>query len=213
MDTEKLIEAPHEKLLPEHIASNQDSYTPASEEFQEDQYIDEYDNYQLRTFLAWSAPGRPFQKRSKEYFLTILVIMLLLEVILFLFSQYLLMVLVVAFVFLTYALNTVVPHDFHYKITSQGVMVEDHFFIWEELYDFYFKRQNGSDVLIIGTKAWYPGELTIVLGDMHKFHIRDILLEFLPYREYIKPTFMEKAAGWLEKNFPLDRTASSPPQK
>lgn len=161
--------------------------------------------YETKTLLSWSAPGRPFEKKGKEYFLNILIIMLLVEVILFLFSQYVLMALVLALVFLTYALNTVSPHDFHYKITSGGIMVEDHFFLWQELYDFYFKQVNGVDVLIIGTKAWYPGELTIVLGMMHVDHVRDTLLQYLPYREYVKPTFMEKSSVWLEKNFPLDR--------
>jgi hypothetical protein len=181
-------------------------------QFHEHEVQDEYGRkrYDLRTLLSWSAPGRPFQKRGKEYFLNILIIMLLVQVILFLFSQYALMALVLALVFLTYALNTVSPHDFHYKVTSQGIMVEDHFFLWQELYDFYFKQQNGVDVLIIGTKAWYPGELTIVLGMMHVEHVRDILLQYLPYREYVKPTFMEKSATWLEKNFPLDRKHDNP---
>lgn len=131
--------------------------------------------------------------------------MLLVEVILFLFSQYLLMVLVLSFVFLAYALNTTAPHDFHYKITTEGIMVEDHFFLWQELDEFYTKRQNGVDTLVIMTKTWYPGELILVLGDMHLDHVRNILLQFLPYREYIKPTFLERSASWMEKNFPLER--------
>ena len=92
------------------------------------------------------------------------------------------------------------------------MMVEDHFFLWEELYDFYFKRQYSEETLIVGTKAWYPGELTIVLGMMHKEQVRDILLQFLPYREYVKPTFMEKSAAWLENNFPLERNSKEIPR-
>ncbi len=198
---EVLLDAPHEKLLPEHTLSPQ--------EYSES---DDY-GYRLRTLLSWSAPGRPFQRKSKEYFLNILVIMFLVEVILFLFGQFALMALVLSLVFLAFALSTVPPHDFHYKITTEGVMVEDHFFLWEELYDFYIKRINGEEVVIIGTKAWYPGELTIVLGMMHKEQVRDLLVQFLPYREYVKPTFMEKSATWLEKNFPLDRKVQMPHSK
>ncbi|HVZ58425.1 MAG TPA: hypothetical protein VG935_01590 [Patescibacteria group bacterium] len=192
MDPSRLLPPPQEELLPEHTMNAKTD-----------------NGNELKTLLAWSAPGRPFRKRNKEYFLNILIIMLLVEIILFLFSQYDLMVLVVALVFLTYALNTVPPHDFHYKITLQGIMVEDHFFLWQELYDFSFNRQNGEDVLIVGTKAWYPGELTIVLGMMHKEQVRDILLQFLPYREYVKPSFMERSAGWMEKNFPLEKRPHS----
>jgi len=184
---------PREEALPAHA-------TP-EKKIEDESLVD----YQLKTLLSWSAPGRPFQKKTKEYYLNILIIMLLVEVILFLFSQYVVMVLVVALVFLAYALNSVPPHDFHYKITMEGVMVEDHFFLWEELYDFSFKKQNGVDTLLIGTKQWYPGVLTIVLGEMHTGHVRDLLLQFLPYREFVKPTFMDKSSGWLEKNFPLER--------
>lgn len=160
---------------------------------------------QLRTLLSWSAPGRPFERKTKQYFLNMILIVLLIQVILFLFSQYALMVLVAALVFLAYALGTVSPHDFHFKVTTEGVMVEDHFYLWEELYDFYFKKQHNQDVLIIGTKAWVPGELTVVLGDIHKEQVRDILIPYLPYREFVKPTFMEKSSTWLERNFPLDK--------
>ena len=186
---ELLLPAPHEELLPAHAGNTS--------------------QYALKTLISWSAPGRPFQKRNKEYFFNILIIMLLVEVILFLFSQYILMVLVLSLVFLTYALNTVAPHDFLYKVTSEGIQVEDHFFLWQELYDFYLKKQGGVDVVVIGTKMWYPGELILVLGELHPEQIRDVLIQFLPYREYVKPTFMDKSAHWMEKNFPLDRSSNS----
>lgn len=192
---------PQEKDLPQSPApssSTRELYTRRMGE--EEQNMGSH-----RTLLSWSAPGRPFQKKSKEYFMNILVIMLLIEIILFLFSQYMLMVLVAALVFLSYALNTVPPHNFQFKITTQGLMVEDHFYIWQELYDFYFKRMNGEEVLLVRTKAYLPGELTIVLGSMHKEYVQALLLQYLPYREYIQPTFMEKSGDWLEKNFPLEK--------
>ncbi|GIW61150.1 MAG: hypothetical protein KatS3mg089_0002 [Patescibacteria group bacterium] len=165
----------------------------------------QFDYNEVKTLLSWSAPGRPFTKKSKHYYLNILTIMLLIQIILFLFGQYVLMMLVLSVVFLAYVLGSVAPRYFHYKITSEGIMVEDHFFIWDELYDFYFKRKNGEDVLIVGTKAFFPGELMLVLGELHKEQVKSILLPYLPYREYVKPTFTEKAAEWLEKNFPLDK--------
>lgn len=161
--------------------------------------------YAVQTLLSWSAPGRPFQKKTKEYFLNILVIALLFEIILFLFGQYFLMALILALIFLAYTLNTVPPHNYHYKITTEGLQVEDDFFLWQELYDFYFKKQNGEMTLVLGTKTFLPGELVVVIGEMHPEHVRDIILPYLPYREVVKPTFMDKAAHFLEKNFPLDR--------
>lgn len=162
--------------------------------------------HEVKTLLAWDAPGRPFQKKGRTYYATTLLIMLLVEIILFLFSQYMLMLLVVSLVFVAFALASTPPHNFHYRVSSEGVFVEDHFFLWQELYDFYFTKENGQDVLRIRTASFYPGEITITLGDMTVEHVRSILLPYLPYREYIKPTFAEKSGAWLSKTFPLEAT-------
>ena len=160
---------------------------------------------EVKTLLSWSAPGRPFKKKGREYFINILLIMLAVQVILFLFSQYLLMLVVASLVFLAFALATVPPHDFHYRITSEGIKVEDHFFLWQELYDFYFKHRDGQDILHVRVKDFYPGELVIVLNGISPEHVKTVLLPYLPYREYVKPTFIEKSGDWLEKNFPLEK--------
>jgi uncharacterized membrane protein YdbT with pleckstrin-like domain len=154
--------------------------------------------------LEWSAPGRPFKKRSKQFYLTALLIMLLVEVILFLFSQYLLMVVVISLVFVAFVLASVPPKDFHYRISDEGVMIEDGFYIWRELYDFYFKDRDGVKTLHLGTHAFLPGELIVTLGNMDEEKVKNALLPYLPYREYVKPTFVEKSADWLTKNFPLE---------
>ena len=159
---------------------------------------------EIKTILEWSAPGRPFRRRGKQYYLTSLLITLLIEVILFLFSQYLLMLVVLSLLFVAFALASVAPSNFKYRMSSEGITVEDHFFLWQELYDFYFKRREGVDVIHIRTRAFFPGELTITLGDTDREHVKSALLPYLPYREYIKPTFMEKSADWLSRNFPLE---------
>lgn len=167
---------------------------------------------EVKTLLAWSAPGRPFKKRSKQYYLTSILIVLLVEIILFLFSQYLLMVVVLSLLFVAFALATVPPHNFHYKISSEGVIVEDHAYLWQELYDFYFKKGEGVDVVHIRTHSLIPGELIITLGTIDREHVKAVLLPYLPYREVIKPTFMEKSGDWLSRNFPLDKPDNTPSQ-
>ncbi|MBI4078800.1 MAG: hypothetical protein HY429_00685 [Candidatus Levybacteria bacterium] len=168
-----------------------------------------YEGIQVQTLLSWQAPGRPFRRRGKEYYISTLLIALLVEIILFLFSQYMLMVLVLSLVFVAFALVTVAPHNFQYKISTEGITIEDHFYLWQELYDFYFKHRDGADVLHIRTKALFPGELTITLGDVHREQIKPILLPFLPYRELVRKTFMEKSGDWLSKNFPLERVSKT----
>ena len=168
--------------------------------------LEEYEEVNdVKTILAWHAPGRPYKKRSFEFYFNSFLILMALEIILFLFSQYLLMLVAFSLAFLALALAVVPPHVFYYKISTEGILVEDHFFIWEELYDFYFLKHHGEEVLHIRTKAFFPGEITIILGDVPSRQIRSVLLHYLPFREYVKPTFTEKAGTWLERTFPLER--------
>ena len=171
----------------------------------ENAHAQQYTSYpDVKTYLSWNAPGRPYQSHGKQYFLSILLIVFLVEVILFLFSEYQLMMAAGALAFLSIALSTVPPGLFHYRVSSEGVKVEDHFYIWSELYDFYFKRIGETDILIIRTKDLIPGELSISLTGISRDHVRRILLHFLPYREVVKPTFMERSGDWLSRNFPLE---------
>ena len=78
----------------------------------------DYEATGIKTLLAWKAPGRPFRKRGKEYYTSMVLLTLLLEVLAFLFAQYMLMVVIAALVFVTIALVTIPPHDFHYKVSS-----------------------------------------------------------------------------------------------
>lgn len=167
---------------------------------------DELENHfpDVRTLLSWTAPGRPFRKRGREFYLSSLLIALPIEIIAFLFSQYLLMLAIAAIVFVSIVMSSVPPQNFHYRVSTEGISIEDHFYIWNELYDFYFKKVEGVDTLMLRTQDFIPGELRIPLGDISRDHVRKVLLQFLPYREMVRSTFMEKSGDWLAKTFPLE---------
>jgi len=179
-----------------------------SEFYSEEELADQEDYDDVRTYLSWHALGRPYKKHSIEYFTNSFLIMMALEIILFLFAQYLLMALVFSLAFLAFALAVVPPHTLYYRVSSQGIRIEEHYFIWDELYDFYFTKTQGQDILHIRTKAYFPGELTIIIGEIPLQQIKSVLIQFLPFREYVRPTFTEKAGNWLEKNFPLEKQIS-----
>lgn len=158
----------------------------------------------VKAVLSWSAPTRPYRKRQKPYFVNLLLIMFTLLVILFLFSQYLLMLVVASLAFVAFALAVTPPTENHYRISTEGVAIEDHYYLWQELYDFYFRRRNGIDTLHIRTKDLLPGELIMLLGDIPRDKMRNAIIPFLPYREVVRNSFTDKAGEWLARTFPLD---------
>lgn len=161
---------------------------------------------QKETLLSWRSTSRPFKKRSKEYYTTLGIIVFLIVVILFFFSQYALILAVVTLTFLAIVLSTVPPHEVDYKITTQGVIVGEHAYLWGELYDFYFKKQFGEEVLEIRSRTILPTLITITLGPVSKEQVKDVLIKRLPYREVVPETFMEKAGDWLARTFPLEKS-------
>ena len=92
-------------------------------EKEEEQYVD------VRTLISWTAPGRPFKKKKREFYMSVLLIFFLVELIVFLFAQFQLMLAIGAVTFLSIALSSVAPKDFHYRISTEGIKVEDHFYI------------------------------------------------------------------------------------
>lgn len=164
--------------------------------------ISDFDD--IHTYLSWSAPGRPFHYKGRQFYATVILLAMLCEIIFFLFSLYLLMLVGIALTFLYIVLNTIPPKDFHYRISSEGIMIENQFYIWAELYDFYFKTIDKTETLIIRTEAILPGELKITLGSVSRMHVRRILVQYLPYREVVEQTFVEKWSEWLARNFPLE---------
>ena len=188
-------------------AHQKEEKEPTNDNPRKDQFTDT--PLTVKTLLSWKSAGRPFRKRSKQYYASSILIVFLVEIILFLFSQYLLMLVVLSLLFLAFSLASVPPKDFHYRISTEGISIEDHFFLWQELYDFYFKKRQGQEVLHVRTHAFIPGELTFTLGSISKDHLKNVLLPYLPHREIVGDTFMEKAEDWLTRNFPLEKTPTS----
>ena len=158
----------------------------------------------VETIFEWKTPGRPFKKRGRQFYLSSLLIMLLVETILFLFSQYVLMFVVASLVFVSFAMESIPPREFHYRISSEGIQIENGFYLWKELYDFYFKKREEMETLHISTESYLPGELIITFRLEDKQKIKKALLHFLAFREYVEPTFIDKAGDWLSRNFPLE---------
>lgn len=207
MNPQNNAENPDEKLLPTDLPKEIPAHASPPPQSPHPHHTHAYRNEQptVKTLIAWQAPGRPYRKKGKEYYINGLLIALLVEVILFLFGQYLLMMVVASLLFVAFALAMVPPHDFHYRISTEAITIEDHSYLWEELYDFYFKRRDGYYILHVRTRIFIPGELIVTLGDLDKEHVKSVLLPYIPFREVVKPTFMEKSGDWLSKNFPLEK--------
>lgn len=163
------------------------------------------DHHEVKTLLTWKAKARPFKKRKKQFFLLLSFVTLCFVVLSLLFQEWGLSMAILSLAFLGVVLAVSEPHEIEHRITTQGVITEGHAYLFKELYDFWFTEKNGETILHIRTAAMFPGMLSLLLGDVEKNKVRDVLVKYIPYREVIEKTFLDNASTWLTKNFPLEQ--------
>ncbi len=159
---------------------------------------------EIKTFISWEAPARPFKKKDRSYYTTIAILAILLILIAFLAREFLLIGVIFSFAFVAYVLAFVPPRSITYKISTQGITIGEDFYLWHYLDAFWFKEKEKSKVLHIQTRLRFPAQLMLVLGDENEEKVKKIVSRFLPYVEVPYKSWMEKWSEGLQKHFPLE---------
>lgn len=152
--------------------------------------------------LLWSAPSRPFKKRNKKYYSTMVIIALLISLILGFAGQLAAITVVIAVAFLAYVLSVVPPQKIDFRITTWGIKIEKTLYYWEELGRYWFTDKHSEKILNVEC-ARFPNRLTILLGKQDQEIVSKVLSEVL-LNQKPEPTLYEKAANWLQEKIPLD---------
>jgi hypothetical protein len=153
-----------------------------------------------KDLVTWQAPARPFKRRNKEFYITVVAIAAVVGLVLFLVEGFMPVVLIVSLVFLFYVLSTVEPEKIDYKITNKGIYIADRKQEWERLIRFWFSRRFDSQLLIIQI-ASLPGRLELVIEPGVKEEIKKTLLNYIPEEE-VPPSGLDRAANWFSKKLP-----------
>src|SRR3972149_4615619 len=130
----------------------------------------------------WSAPARPFKRRNREFYVSLISIAALFSLILFLIEGFLPVVLVVSLVFLFYVLSTIEPDNIDYKITNYGIRIHERLAPWQEMTRFWFVSRFGSELLIIETIR-IPGRIEIIISPEDKPKIMALLNKKILHEE------------------------------
>lgn len=167
---------------------------------------------EIKTLFVWKAPARPFRKKTRSYYTTLAIIVILLVLILFLAKAFLLIATLLSLTFVTYVLAFVPPPVIEYRISTQGIIIGEDFYFWHFLDSFWFKQKEGLNVLHIQTRLRFPAQLMLVLsphdaaGQVSEEKIKTTVGRFLPFHERPYKSWMEKWTESLQKNFPLENT-------
>lgn len=153
-----------------------------------------------RDLITWTGPSRPFKKRNKEFYITIISMATVVGFILFLVDGWLPVVLLISLVFLFYIMSTVPPEDIEYKITNKGVKVAGRLTEWSVMGRFWFTRRFDNELLVIETFR-VPGRLEIVIEAGKREEIKREISKYLTHEE-IAPGVLDKATLWFSRKLP-----------
>lgn len=169
---------------------------------EQDFYDQEIELEPEEEIFKWTAPNRPFKRRNKEFFTTVLLIVILVSLILFFANQFLPIAVVISLGFLTYVLASVPPETVENKITTYGVYTGTHMCFWFEMGRFWFEKKFTHDILNIETSR-FPYRMMLLLTDEQKVQVEKIMKKYL-IEETPPPTAFDNAAKWLTEKIPID---------
>lgn len=153
-----------------------------------------------KTLFTWKAPERPFKKRGKDFWVTVITIASLFGIIMFFAEGAMPVILIVSLVFLFYIMSTVEPQEIMYSITNRGVKIVDRTTEWQYLTRFWFSRRFDSSLLVFEMNV-IPGRLEVVIDEKDKAKIKDVVKDYV-LEEEVPPSRLDNAANWFAKKLP-----------
>ncbi|MDP2874522.1 MAG: hypothetical protein Q8N84_04510 [bacterium] len=156
-----------------------------------------------KILLEWESPERPFKRRDTKYFLTILLIIGAVSLLLIYMQELLLIAVLLAALFVTYALATVEPNTVKHVISTRGVESAGRIYTWDQLKLFWFGKKLDQEVLNLDTKLRFPGRVIIVLTkDINRETLKNVFLNYILFLDKPRTNWfdevLDKAAKILK---------------
>ena len=159
----------------------------------------------VETLMTWQAPSRPHRKKDRSFYITVATLIILIAMIALLAGERMLVAVLFAFMFLVYVINFIPPQEIEFKLSTQGVTIDAHFYHWQELDSFWFEKRDGHMILHILTQLRFPGMLMLVLSpNLNPEDVKHTVARFLPFHEIAPKSVFEKWAESLQRYFPLE---------
>lgn len=153
-----------------------------------------------KTLIEWTAPARPFKRRTKDFYISLMAISAIIGLILFVVEGFMPILLLISLVFLFYVMSTIEPENITYQVTNLGVRIADKRTGWDMMGRFWLTKRFGSELLIIEVFR-IPGRIELVIDPAKKADIEKTMGQHLVHEE-IPPSLLDKAANWLTRRLP-----------
>ncbi len=157
--------------------------------------------FRVETLYSWSSPERLYIPRNRKWFIYLFILILIIILVLLFMEQFIIIAPVAAIGFVAYILATVPPRDIEHKLTTEGLNSDGHSYLWQEMWDFWVTKKGDEKFLHIDTYLNYPRRITILTGKADLELIKQIIAQYIPFREIPKENFLDKAFNFLSEKF------------
>jgi hypothetical protein len=153
-----------------------------------------------KLLFSWTAPARPFKRRDKDFWITVVVITVVIGLILFFAEGFMPVILIISVIFLYYILSTVEPENIEYKITTWGIKMASKLNPWNNMNRFWFTKRFNDEILVLEALT-LGGRLEVVIKKPDEEKIKNTLSKYLLHEE-APPSYIDKATNWFSKKLP-----------
>ena len=154
--------------------------------------------------FEWMAPERAYQKKNKDFWITVISILVLVSVILFFVKEFYLIISLISALFLYYVLSTVPPQNIKYKITNRGIYFGENRYEWDMFTRFWFKTSLSNEMIHFETILRFPQQISLVINKEDKDKIKELVVKKLPLIDE-SPNFVDKLTKWGVSKLPLEK--------
>ena len=164
-----------------------------------------------KELYSWLAPARLFKRRNREFYSTVAALVILLSIILLFAKEFLLIAVILSLGFVSYVLASIEPPQVHHLLTNRGIRTSDKLYRWETIRRYWWEEKWHENILHFEIPGQYPGKILLLLGLGDKEAIETIVDKYA-VKDKPDPTWLDKAAKWLQEKVPLE-SSDEPPQK
>ncbi|MFH1602255.1 MAG: hypothetical protein ABIB61_04860 [Candidatus Shapirobacteria bacterium] len=158
-----------------------------------------------KKLISWKALARAYQKKDRDFWVTALASAGLICVILFVIGEWGLIAAILSLIFFYYVLTTVKPEEVDYRITNKGVYFpgSEERIDWELLKSYFLTQKWGHTLLKINTYLRGLTMLSLVVPDVEKEKVEQVLKKYLPEGKEEKNA-ADKVTHWVYKRLPFE---------
>lgn len=159
--------------------------------------------------LEWYADSRYVRPRTRQYYSSQLVLVVLFSLLLFVANQIVLIALLWTFFFINLVLARVKPETVHVQITTYGIRYQDQLIFWDEISQFWIRDIHGFQQVHVEVPEKVFRQLVLLPSNASsavQVGIQDIVEligRVVPYQEPL-PSRFDNLVEWLEQKFPLE---------